>query len=252
MDRDTLAAGFTANAAELREQLALMSAASQLLERTAGSRERGYVAALNQSICRMLRTISRMELAHRLAEEQEPRAVLAPLDLSVWAEELARRMESVLAAAGISLQWEVPAVLPAHADGELLSRIVLEMVTAAAESGNRIRLTLNRKGDQVHITAGAEGEVPNRPLVPECLAEGREDMGMAMIRQAARIHGGTLVTCLEGGLCRSLTVIIPLGLDEPVSRLESPRAPLSTGGFDPVLVAFSHLLPESEFLQTLE
>lgn len=245
MDRESLAAGLTAVSAELREQLSLMSAASQLLERTAGSRERSYIAALNQSICRMLRTVTRMELAHRLTDENEIRTFPAPMDLAAAGEELAGIMQGVLSAAGIALEWEGPSSLLVCGDRELLSRTVLEMVSAAAESGNAIRLTLSQHGDKAHITVSAAGEAPARPLVPEGLEE-EESLGLAMIRQVARLHGGTLVTCLEGGFCRSLTVILPQRLDLPATRLESPKTP--AGGFDPVLVAFSYLLPESEFL----
>ena len=247
MDRESLAAGLTAISAELREQLSLMAAASQLLERTAGSRERSYVATLNQGICRMLRTVTRVELAHRLTDENEIRSFPAPMDLSPMVEKLAVVMKSVLAGAGISLEWEVPAALLVCGDGELLRRTVLEMVSAAAESGSSIRLSLTQCGDKAHITVAAEGEPPARPLVPEGL-DGEEPLGLALIRRVARLHGGTLVTCLEGSLCRSLTAIIPQRLDLPRTVLQSPLVPAPTGGFDPVLVAFSHLLPESEFL----
>ena len=252
MDREVLAGGFAASAAELREQLSMMAAASQLLERTAGSREMSYVAAMNQSICRMLRTVSRMELAHRLTDENNPRACYEAVDLGLWAEDLARRMQSVLGAAGISLGWEVPSALMAHVDGELLSHMVLEMITFAAESGGELRFSVGTQGGKIRIVVRAEGTAPSRPLVPECLAEEIQDLGLAMVRKAAALHGGTLVTCLEGGVCRSLTVILPQGLDEPVSRMESPRSSMTAGGFDPVVVAFSHLLPEKEFLQTCE
>ena len=245
MDREFLAAGLTAVSAELREQLSLMSAAAQLLERTAGSRERSYIAVLNQGICRMLRTVTRMELAHRLTDENEIRAFPAPMDLAVMTGELAGTMQGVLPAAGIALEWEAPSSLLVCADRELLARAVLEMVSAAADSGRNIRLSLVQHGDKAHITVAAAGGSPARPLVPEGLEE-EEPIGLSMIRQVAQLHGGTLVTCLEGGLCRSLTVILPQRLDLPATRLESPKTP--AGGFDPVLVAFSHLLPESEFL----
>ena len=247
MDRETLAAGFTATAAELREQLALVSAAAQLLERTAGSRERSYIATLNQSVCRMLRTVTRMELAHRLTDENEIRAFPAPMDLAVLAGGLAGPMESVLASAGIALTWNGPAELLLTGDRDLLGRMMLEMVSEAAETGNRIRITMSQQGDKAHITVAAEGDVPARPRIPEGLEE-EEPLGISMIRMVAQLHGGTLVTCLEGGLYRSLTVILPQRLNLPAGQLESPRKEAALGGFDPVVVAFSHLLPEQEFL----
>lgn len=247
MDRESLAGGLIDISAELREQLALMSAAAQLLERTAGSRERGYVATLNQGICRMLRTVTRVELAHRLTDENEIRSFPVTMDLAEMTEKLAGKMQGVLVGGGISLEWECPEALLICGDRGLLCRAVLELVSAAAEAGSTVRLSLTEHGDNAHLTVAAEGEPPARAIVPAGLEE-EEALGLQMIRRIAGLHGGTLVTCLEGGLCRSLTAIVPKRLNMPASVLESPPCPAPTGGFDPVQVAFSHLLPDSEFL----
>ena len=72
MDRETLAADTAKTAAALRSQLNQMAAASQVLERsTAGEKERTYLAVINQSICRMLRIVGRMELGHRLTDREK-------------------------------------------------------------------------------------------------------------------------------------------------------------------------------------
>ena len=63
MDTERLDQGTARTAAELRLQLAQMTAASQLLERGAqDEKSRRYLAALNQSICRMLRIVGRLEI----------------------------------------------------------------------------------------------------------------------------------------------------------------------------------------------
>ena len=70
MDWDGLDRGAARTAAELRIQLAQMTAASQMLERNAWDEKgRGYLLALNQSICRMLRIVGRLELCERLGRE---------------------------------------------------------------------------------------------------------------------------------------------------------------------------------------
>ena len=67
MDRESLAADTAKTAAALRSQLNQMAAASQVLERsTENEKGRAYLAIMNQSICRMLRIVGRMELGHRL------------------------------------------------------------------------------------------------------------------------------------------------------------------------------------------
>ena len=63
MDWERIEQGTARTAAQLRIQLAQMTAASQLLERCAwDEKSKGYLAALNQGICRMLRIVGRMEL----------------------------------------------------------------------------------------------------------------------------------------------------------------------------------------------
>ena len=248
MDREHLAAGIASTAAELREQLSLVTAASQLLERTAGQREKKYLATLDRSICRMLRTVSRMELAYRLTDENEIRAFPELMELGAWTEDLCRRMESVLALAGVTLEWDVPRHLLLNGDERLLTHTVPEMVNAAICGGTHVKLTVTQHGGKVQITAAADGEVPEQPQAPDCISEGEEDQGVAMIRLVAQLHGGTLITCMNGGVCRSLTMVLPQRLNLPAGRLESPKGELALGGFDPVRIAFSHLLPDEAFL----
>ena len=58
MDRPNIDQGAARTAAELRVQLAQMTAATQVLEQSAADeKSRRYLAALEQSICRMLRRL---------------------------------------------------------------------------------------------------------------------------------------------------------------------------------------------------
>lgn len=247
MDREYLASGIASMTAELREQLSLLTAASQLLERTAGQREKKYLATLNRSICRMLRTVSRMELAYRLTDENEIRTFPELMELGAWTEELCQRMESVLALAGVTLEWSGPRNLLLNGDVKLLTHTVPEMVNAAICGGTHVKLTVTQHDDKVQITAVADGVVPEQPQVPDCIPA-EEEQGIAVIRLVAQLHGGTLITCQNGGVYRSLTMILPQRLNLPAGRLESPRGELALGGFDPVQVAFSHLLSDEAFL----
>ena len=68
-----------AHMAQLRMQLAQMTAASQLLEQYAtDEKSRAYLSTINQSVCRMLRLVGRLELARRLTDEDEVRLQVAP------------------------------------------------------------------------------------------------------------------------------------------------------------------------------
>ena len=70
MEKAGIDQGAARTARELRVQLAQMTVASQMLEDTAtDEKSRRYLAALNQSICRMLRVVGRLELTQRIGGE---------------------------------------------------------------------------------------------------------------------------------------------------------------------------------------
>lgn len=248
MDREYLATGIGSVTAELREQLSMMTAASQLLERTASGREKEYLASLNRNICCMLRTVNRMELAHRLTDENEIRAFPAPMELGPWTVDLAQRVRDILAPIGVSVEWTAPASLLLNGDEFLLNHMVLEMIGAALSGGNHISLSVSRRDDNVHLSITAGGDAPESLRLPEGMGDEEEPFGVTMSRQIAQLHGGALVVCLNGGRFSSLTAILPQRMNLTAGRLESPRVNSGCGGFDPVLVAFSHLLPGDLFL----
>lgn len=247
MDRESLAATLAVTTADLRTQLSLITAATQLLEQTAGEKERRWLAGLEHSVCRILRTVNRLELAYRLTDENEIRSFPRVMDVTGWAEDQARALDSVLSPIGITLEWTVAPNLLLNGDQDLLSRILPEMADAAAAAGSALKLSVTGREDNIHITLSSTGQPPVRPATPQQLL-GEEDLGIAMIRRVAQLHGGTLITCQEGELYRSLTVILPQRLGLPEGRLESPAPEASWGGFSPMLVAFSHLLPPDVFL----
>ena len=128
MDRESVDKGAARMAAELRVQLAQMTAASQMLERCAwDEKSRGYLAALNQGICRMLRTVG---LAARLADEA-PRLELAAADLGELTAELGERMEGLLERTGVRLSVSGPEGLAARVDEALIRQMLLELTANA-------------------------------------------------------------------------------------------------------------------------
>lgn len=248
MDRDILEADLPATAAELREQLSMMTAVSRLLEERADSREQNYIASLNRSVCRMLRIVNRMELAHRLTDEHELRLDPAPLDLTYCVEELARKAHDALLTAGITLEWDLPVRQPFRGDRALLEMAVTELLVSAAESGTRIRLSMTSDGNSARVTFTVEGDPILAPVIPDG-AEQAEDPGLSNARLVAQLHGGALVTESEGGLIRTLTMVLPHRPIPVDGRLASPDGiNIPTPGFDPVLVALSHLLSEKLYL----
>ena len=252
MDRETLAASAAGTAAELRVQLANMTAASQMLERTAqGEKAPAYLAVLNQSICRMLRTVGRMELLSRLTDEDEIRAFPSLTDLGLWAREQAGQRGEVLRGAGVSLDYQGPDRLTANVDLSLVQQLLLELVGIAAEPGGQVAVALAQRGDSACFTVRGGGtrltpEELERMFDQERTVPGH--WGLSLARQIAQLHGGSLVAETAPGECAALVAALPLRLSAPSDQLHSPPLPYDAGGFSPARIAFSGILPAESFL----
>lgn len=254
MDNDGLDQGMARTAAELRMQLAQMTAASLMLERNAWDEKgRGYLAALNQSICRMLRIVGRMELTDRLAAER-PRLESLSTDLGELVGELCQRMDDLLECTGVRVVCSVPEHLLARVDAELIRQMLIELTSNAAKAGKRVAVTLERAKSSAVFTVEDDG--PGIP--PERVAylfSGKEEelpdwrrggTGVAIARRIAVLHGGTLVAQCAAGRGLKVTAAIPLGPDG-AGGLESPVQRWDQGGFDEAVVGLSHLLPAKVF-----
>lgn len=253
--------GTERTAAELRLQLAQMTMASQLLGGCAqDGKSQGYLAMLNQGICRMLRIVGRLELSARLGEEDPPRMDWAAADLARLTEELGGRMAGLLASAGVTLTVSVPERLTARVDEGLIRQMIMELVSngakaaIAAKAGGQVTLTLEARGDRAVFTVEDDGPgvAPERlqylfsseeEAVPNWRRGG---VGVAIARRAAALHGGTLMAGCAPGKGLRAVASIPLGSLEG-AVLESPGLSWDRGGFDDELVALSDLLPAKAF-----
>ena len=254
MAGDNLEQGIRRTAAQLRVQLAQMTAASQLLERSAfDAKSAECLAAMNQGICRMLRIVGRMELSGRLSGE-EPAAKLSPVDLGALTADLGARMEGLLKRAGVRLTVRAPARLTARADGELIRQLLLELVSNAAKAGAEVALTLKRDGDSAVFTVEDNGPGVSPEQLPFLFDSAARELpdwkqggnGVAIARRIAALHGGRLAAVCAHGRGLAVTASIPLnrgGDDE----LHCPSVEWDRGGFDEAVVGLSHLLPAGVF-----
>ena len=252
MDRETLAASVARTAARLRLQLSDMTAASQMLERTAGGERAGdYLAVLNQSICRMLRAVGQMELLSRLTEENEIRVFPGEVDLGPGTEELAERAKGVLRGAGVTLEYQGPKILLANVDQGLIRQMLLEMICGAALPDEQVTLTLTRREDCVCFTVrGTGAPIPEGELAGMFDPWDKEDpkgWGIPLAQRIAELHGGGLVAGTGAGERISMVATVPLRQESSAGHLESPPHRYTAGGFDDALVAFSELLPPQAF-----
>ena len=254
MAGENMEKGIQRTAAELRLQLAQMTAASQLLERGAfDEKSRGCLAAMNQGICRMLRIVGRMELSGRLSGEAAA-VKPAPIDLGALTADLGARMEGLLERAGVSFTVKGPEHLPARADGELIRQLLLELVANGARAGTAVTLTLKQDGGSAVFTVEDNGPGVSRSKLPFLFDSGAQELpdwkrsgnGVAIAQRIAVLHGGRLAAVCTTGRGLTVTVSIPLnrGGDDP---LRCPAVEWDRGGFDEAVVGLSHLLPAGVF-----
>ena len=254
MAEENLEQGIQRTAAQLRLQLAQMTAASQLLERAAfDEKSAGYLAVMNQGICRMLRIVGRMELSGRLGGEASV-VKLTPVDLGVLTADLGARMEGLLARAGVKLTVRGPERLPARADGELIRQLLLELVANGAKAGTEVVLTLKRDGDSAVFTVEDNGPGVSASQLPFLFDSGARELpdwkrggnGVAIARRIAALHGGRLAAVCAPDRGLTVTASIPLnrGGDD---ALRCPPVEWDRGGFDEAVVGLSHLLPPGVF-----
>ena len=236
---------------QLRVQLAQMTAASQLLEQYAtDERGKAYLSTINQSVCRMLRLVGRMELAQRLTDEDEVRLNVGPLDISHWGEELGRRLESVLAGAGVSFSWDVAPGLFGVADGTLLEQLVLELVSNAAKTGSPVKLSVQPGTQSVRITVSDQGPGLDAQQLSTLFQQPPQEdggLGVALAQQIAQLHGGLLMADSQLGRGVNMVAVIPLREGLPNRRLETPPPQWGDNGLDSVLVGLSDVLPSASF-----
>ena len=182
MERQELDQGAARTAAELRMQLAQITAASQLLERTArDEKSRSYLAAMNQGICRMLRIVGRLEITGRLGGK-DPRLERAPADLGRLTQELGERLAGLLECAEVKLEVSAPEGLWAWVDVELIRQVLMELVANAAAAGRRVRLSVERLGENAVFTVEDRG--------PEGGAAPRRDGDRRLCAGAGAAGGG--------------------------------------------------------------
>ena len=203
----------------------------------------------------------RLELAHRNSlrllklvntlldfsriEAGRIEASYEPTDLSVLTAELASNFRSAIERAGMTLSVECdPLPEPVYVDREMWEKIVLNLLSNAFKFTfeGAVGVTLRATGGAVELEVHDSGTgIPaeERPLVFERFhrvkgARGRSyegsGIGLALVQELVRLHGGTVSVESEVGRGSAFTVRIPLGKEHlPAERIEAARRLASTG-----------------------
>lgn len=232
---------------DLSGALGALDALVPLIREQGRSEDVTHMAMLSQALYRQLRTLLHMELTRR----QDPTFLPRTADLAQLGRDLARQVEGLSQALNVNFSWEVePDILLAVADPALLELALLNLLSgaiSAAGRGGRVSLRLRSREGLAIFTVGNSGQAP----VGWDGADSADSPQMA--RRVAALHGGALVLENRGeqGLQAVLSLpAAPRGQD----RVEAPKMGfLLTGGFSPILIELSPLLPtECYELEELE
>lgn len=247
----------------LRQETAGMAAALQQLDPTEGApseeKARRYLAAANQGLYRLMRLCDHLEFVER-SDETVYRP--GPLDLAGFCRELADQIGSVCGLAGYRFTYETELEsLITTGDEALLRRLVLSLISnalKAAGEGGGLGLKLSKRRGRAVLRVwdsgrGVEGGAISRlfgglaeqapSLDP---AEGL-GLGLDAVRRIAELHGGSVLMEARPGQGLRCTVSLPVRRPGGETTLRSPRGDY-TGGFSPLLVELSDVLPVRLFL----
>lgn len=238
---------------ELREQVGNLSAALQLLTPVIREQDRKYdqyLAIANQSIYRMLRLMRSADFADLSRRGEAPLFRPRPLDLFQLTQQLSDQLSSVCRELQVSFRYEQEGKgCLLSGDPHLLRRMLLLLMDNALHAAGpkgAVGLRLSANGQRALFTVwDSGGSSSGDPLERRGGALG---LGLDVAHGIAKLHGGSLVLepRREGGALALVSLPTP---PLAVDQLLSPSMPYDpNGGFSPVLLELSDLLPLSFFL----
>lgn len=242
----------------LRQQSTGLSAAIQQLSLQEGFSQNGrvkrYMAVANQGLQRLMRLSQQLDLLDRLGQRQ---VAMTSLDLAGLCQTIAREMEGITEEGGYTFAYQsnLTSLLMLGESGLLQQMIHILLANSMRDCPQEgsFGLRLSKQGRQAMLTfwnTGAEvaGTATARLFPAHRQSLAAKDglgLGMELAQRIALLHKGTLLASprSEGGL--TVRVSLPI---RPVHKLsvQSPRSRYeSAGGFSPLLMALSDVLPYS-------
>ncbi|HEV8434978.1 MAG TPA: ATP-binding protein [Thermoanaerobaculia bacterium] len=232
---------------EFRTPLTLMLAPLEdvlaLEELPPAAREPLVVAHRNS--LRLLKLVNTLLDFSRI-EAGRVEAVYDAVDLSAYTSELASVFRSAVERAGLRLRLLLdPLDEPVYVDRDMWEKIVLNLLSNALKFtfDGEIEVSLERHDNHVTLavrdtgTGIAADEVPHlferfyRVRNARSRTHEGSGIGLALVQELARLHGGSVGVTSEAGMGSTFTVTIPTGKDHlPADRIGVSRTLASTAG----------------------
>jgi PAS domain S-box-containing protein len=185
-----------------------------------------------------------------------------PTDLAALTIDLASAFRSAVERAGLALVVDCPPLPePVYVDRDMWEKIVLNLLSNAFKFTfeGEIRVELRRRGDQVELRVADTGVgIPEGDLgrmferfhrVRGARARTHEGtgIGLALVQELARLHGGTVAVASEEGRGTSFTVTVPNGsVHLPADRISSGQPARKTIGATPYVEEALRWLPGAD------
>ncbi|WP_437964150.1 ATP-binding protein [Sorangium sp. So ce260] len=188
-------------------------------------RQRERFTIVHRNSQRLLRLVNTLLDFSRI-EAGRIQASYQPTDLGALTADLASSFRSLLERAGLSLEVDCPPLSePAYVDRELWEKIVLNLVSNAFKftvTGG-VRVSLKAAGGRAVLSVADTGTGIPEAELPHVFerfhrvegARGRSyegsGIGLALVNELAKLHGGTAAVESRFGEGSRFTVSIPLG-----------------------------------------
>ncbi len=220
------------------------------------------LAVAHRNSLRLMRLVNSLLDFSRL-EAGRIEATYEPVDLAVLTSELASVFRSAIEKAGLRLVVECPP-LATHAwvDRDMWEKIVLNLLSNAFKFTleGEISVQLREADGTIELTVTDTGVgIPRHELsrifqrfhrVRQARARTHEGtgIGLALVQELARLHGGDVSVASEPDRGTTFTVRIPAGRAHlPEERLATPRQPLPVAvRAEPFVQEVLRWLPEAE------
>ncbi len=249
---------------EFRTPLTLMLGPMEELLRGSGEKvtaDRGELELIYRNGLRLLKLVNNLLDFSRI-EAGRIQACYEPVALAELTEGMASLFRSAIEKAGLRLVIEcTPLSAPVYADREMWEKIVFNLLSNAFKFTfeGEISVCLRQTGGQVELVVSDTGigmQDPDIPMIferfhriggaPARTNEG-SGIGLSLVRELARLHGGTVRVESVYGKGSSFTVSLPLGTNHlPGDRIGSPRPQSSPAmNYRPYLEEALRWLPDA-------